>query len=207
MSALCCPSQKQLYQNLSGRINSAVSALLSGRVNAITAVCLPLIMLMPAPDSRIICSFTDWKKANDIDLSVTGSAKAGSQIEFSRRSMYGKQSDAVAYSGDQANGSNRGTGSCLKHSGMMPGAGCVSPGAFTGSLKNTKRNAHSLRFRTQKIRFGQKWPKRIFYILFTAAQAPRAPRSGCPWRPARPLRPCDPPLGRSCKRGPRSCRP
>lgn len=54
-------------------------------------------------DRKIRC-FTYWEKVNDIDLSVIALTKEGRQIEFSWRSMYGRQSGAITYSGDQTSG-------------------------------------------------------------------------------------------------------
>ena len=41
----------------------------------------------------------------------------------------------------------------------------------------------------------------------TALRAAPGSEFGCPGRPGRPRRPCRPPLGRSCRRGPRPCPP
>ena len=54
-------------------------------------------------------AFTYWEKVNDIDLSVFGIDHQGNQTEFSWRTMAGKQSDAITYSGDQTAGYNGGS--------------------------------------------------------------------------------------------------
>ena len=53
--------------------------------------------------------FTYWEKVDDIDLSVTGITEDGEQMEFSWRTMYGRQSKEIAYSGDQTSGYNGGS--------------------------------------------------------------------------------------------------
>ena len=57
---------------------------------------------------KIRC-FTYWEKVNDIDLSVIALTKDNRQLEFSWRSMWGRQSDAITYSGDQTSGYNGGS--------------------------------------------------------------------------------------------------
>lgn len=56
------------------------------------------------PEGKKIRAFTYWEKVNDIDLSVIGITENGQQQEFSWRSMYNQQSDAITYSGDQTSG-------------------------------------------------------------------------------------------------------
>ncbi|MBQ3967841.1 MAG: hypothetical protein II688_04055, partial [Lachnospiraceae bacterium] len=51
-----------------------------------------------------IRAFTYWEKVNDIDLSVFGIDSAGRQEEFSWRTMAGKQSPEILYSGDETSG-------------------------------------------------------------------------------------------------------
>ena len=51
-----------------------------------------------------IRAFTYWEKVNDIDLSVIGVTKDGSQQEFSWRTMYENQSKGIVYSGDTTSG-------------------------------------------------------------------------------------------------------
>ena len=55
-------------------------------------------------DSRIIRLFTYWEKVNDIDLSVMGIDSKGNLIEFSWRTFYNNQNDAICFSGDQTRG-------------------------------------------------------------------------------------------------------
>lgn len=56
-----------------------------------------------------IRAFTYWEKVNDIDLSCFGLTENGKKIEFSWRTMAGKQSNAIVYSGDQTSGYNGGS--------------------------------------------------------------------------------------------------
>ena len=60
-------------------------------------------------DCKKIRAFTYWEKVNDIDLSVFGIDTKGNRTEFSWRTMAGKQSDAITYSGDQTSGFNGGS--------------------------------------------------------------------------------------------------
>ena len=60
-------------------------------------------------DGKKVRAFTYWEKVNDIDLSVIGICADGSQDEFSWRSMWGKQSDAITYSGDETSGYHGGS--------------------------------------------------------------------------------------------------
>ncbi len=53
--------------------------------------------------------FTYWEKVNDIDLSVFGIDKKGHKTEFSWRTMSGRQSGAITYSGDETSGYNGGS--------------------------------------------------------------------------------------------------
>ena len=55
-------------------------------------------------EGKKIRAFTYWEKVNDIDLSVIGITKDGEQMEFSWRTMYGLQSEAITYSGDETSG-------------------------------------------------------------------------------------------------------
>ena len=54
-------------------------------------------------------AFTYWEKVNDIDLSVIGIDENFKQHEFSWRTMYGRQSKAITFSGDQTSGYNGGS--------------------------------------------------------------------------------------------------
>lgn len=56
------------------------------------------------PEGKKIRAFTYWEKVNDIDLSVIGLGADGEQTEFSWRSMFVRNSDAILYSGDQTAG-------------------------------------------------------------------------------------------------------
>lgn len=53
--------------------------------------------------------FTYWEKVNDIDLSLIGIDDKCNKYEFSWRTMYSKQSDEIAFSGDQTSGFNGGS--------------------------------------------------------------------------------------------------
>ena len=70
---------------------------------------LPRGSRIPMEKGRIIRAFTYWEKVDDIDLSVIGIREDGSQTEFSWRTMAGKQSDAIRYSGDQTSGYHGGS--------------------------------------------------------------------------------------------------
>ena len=64
---------------------------------------------LPIPEGKKIRAFTYWEKVNDIDLSVFGLDEEGRQTEFSWRTMYYNQSQAVTYSGDETSGYNGGS--------------------------------------------------------------------------------------------------
>ena len=55
-------------------------------------------------NAKIIRAFTYWEKVDDIDLSVIGIDALGRQKEFSWRTMFGRKSDAIIFSGDQTSG-------------------------------------------------------------------------------------------------------
>ncbi len=59
--------------------------------------------------SKKVRGFTYWEKVNDIDLSVIGLDNEGKQYEFSWRTMAGKPSQAIVYSGDETSGYNGGS--------------------------------------------------------------------------------------------------
>jgi hypothetical protein len=60
-------------------------------------------------DGRIIRAFTYWEGVNDIDISLIGIDIDGSHHEFSWRTMYARQSDAITFSGDVTNGYHGGS--------------------------------------------------------------------------------------------------
>lgn len=60
-------------------------------------------------EMKKIRAFTYWEKVNDIDLSVLGLTEDGRQKEFSWRTMAGRQSRAITYSGDQTSGYHGGS--------------------------------------------------------------------------------------------------
>jgi hypothetical protein len=61
------------------------------------------------PEGKKIRAFTYWEKVNDIDLACFGIDEDGERTEFSWRTMWGRQSDAVTYSGDETSGYNGGS--------------------------------------------------------------------------------------------------
>ena len=61
------------------------------------------------PETKKLRAFTYWEKVNDIDLSVFGIDDNGERTEFSWRTMAGKQSAAITYSGDETSGYNGGS--------------------------------------------------------------------------------------------------
>ena len=65
---------------------------------------LPKGTRLPIPAGKKIRAFTYWEQVNDIDLSAIGLTEDGRQTEFSWRTMYDRQSDAITYSGDQTSG-------------------------------------------------------------------------------------------------------
>ena len=70
---------------------------------------LPKGSRLPIPEGKKLRAFTYWEKVNDIDLSVIGLGTDGSEIEFSWRTMAGKQSAAITFSGDETSGFNGGS--------------------------------------------------------------------------------------------------
>ena len=70
---------------------------------------LPTGSKVKLPEGKKVRAFTYWEKVNDIDLSCFGVDEDGSRTEFSWRTMWGRQSDAVTYSGDETSGYNGGS--------------------------------------------------------------------------------------------------
>ncbi len=64
---------------------------------------------IPIPVGKKLRAFTYWEKVDDIDLSVFGIDSKGCETEFSWRTMAGKQSKAITYSGDETSGYNGGS--------------------------------------------------------------------------------------------------
>ena len=64
---------------------------------------------LPIPKGKKVRAFTYWERVNDIDLSVIGIKDDLTQEEFSWRTMYGKQSHAITYSGDCTSGYDGGS--------------------------------------------------------------------------------------------------
>ncbi len=65
---------------------------------------LPKGSKISLPQGKKIRAFTYWEKVNDIDLSIIGIDENLKQHEFSWRSMFENQSDAITFSGDQTSG-------------------------------------------------------------------------------------------------------
>ena len=55
-------------------------------------------------DGRVVRLFTYWEKVNDIDLSAIGIDEKGRGEEFSWRTFWTRQSEAICFSGDQTRG-------------------------------------------------------------------------------------------------------
>ena len=70
---------------------------------------LPTGSRVKIPDSKVVRAFVYWEKVNDIDLSCFAVDGDGNRREFSWRTMWGQQSPAVTFSGDQTNGYNGGS--------------------------------------------------------------------------------------------------
>lgn len=60
-------------------------------------------------ESKKIRAFTYWEKVNDIDLSCFAMDENGCQEEFSWRSMYDRQCEAITFSGDETSGFHGGS--------------------------------------------------------------------------------------------------
>lgn len=59
---------------------------------------------IPIEEGKKLRAFTYWEKVNDIDLSVFALTEDGNRREFSWRTMSGRQSAAITYSGDETSG-------------------------------------------------------------------------------------------------------
>lgn len=70
---------------------------------------LPKGSRIPIEEGKKIRGFTYWEQVNDIDLSVIGLTEEGAQREFSWRTMYANQSEAITFSGDVVNGYHGGS--------------------------------------------------------------------------------------------------
>ncbi len=70
---------------------------------------LPKGTHLPIGEMKVLRAFTYWEKVNDIDLSVFGISENGRQTEFSWRTMAGRQSKGITYSGDETSGFNGGS--------------------------------------------------------------------------------------------------
>ena len=112
--------RKQLRDSLKGRITEKIyidPAMRRIAVPIQTATgqngfdILPTGSRITIPKGKKIRAFTYWEKVNDIDLSCFGVSENGQQKEkeFSWRTMFGEQSDAVLFSGDETSGYNGGS--------------------------------------------------------------------------------------------------
>ena len=70
---------------------------------------LPKGSRLPIGEGKKIRAFTYWEKVNDIDLSAIGIEESGAIKEFSWRTMFENQSQAITFSGDQTSGFNGGS--------------------------------------------------------------------------------------------------
>lgn len=70
---------------------------------------LPRGSRIPIAAGKKIRCFTYWEQVNDIDLSAIGITYDGRQREFSWRSMWSRQSDAITFSGDNTRGFHGGS--------------------------------------------------------------------------------------------------
>ena len=70
---------------------------------------LPKGSRLPLPEGKKIRAFTYWEKVDDIDLSAIGLRRDGLQEEFSWRTMYAAQSEALTFSGDETSGYHGGS--------------------------------------------------------------------------------------------------
>ena len=120
---------KEISDKVSARINNNIKEILKGRINKIyinpdmKRIALPIQETASQGGARILSkgsripiekgkkirAFTYWEKVNDIDLSIIALTDTGEQIEFSWRTMYDKQSEAIVYSGDETSGYNGGS--------------------------------------------------------------------------------------------------
>lgn len=65
---------------------------------------LPRGSVLSVNDGKIVRAFVYWEKVNDVDLSAIALGKDGYQREFSWRTMFDNQSEAIVFSGDQTSG-------------------------------------------------------------------------------------------------------
>ena len=70
---------------------------------------LPTGSRVKIPEGKVVRAFTYWEKVNDIDLSCFALNEDGSRDEFSWRTMWTRQSNAVAFSGDVTDGYDGGS--------------------------------------------------------------------------------------------------
>lgn len=65
---------------------------------------LPCGSRIKIPESKKLRAFTYWEQVNDVDLSIIGIDDEGNQTEFSWRTMFKENEDAIVFSGDQTSG-------------------------------------------------------------------------------------------------------
>lgn len=105
---------RSIYKNKLGKVYidesmKSVAVPMQETTSEIGLGVLPKGTRIRIPENKVVRAFTYWEKVNDIDLSAVGVTSDGKKIEFSWRSMYDRQSDAVCFSGDQTCGYNGGS--------------------------------------------------------------------------------------------------
>lgn len=116
-NALASAIRKNLKAALKGRLGTVyihpdmyrIAIPLSEATTAGGFGTLPRGSRIPLPEGRILRAFTYWEGVNDIDLAVIGIEKDGTAREFSWRTMYALQSEAITYSGDETSGFHGGS--------------------------------------------------------------------------------------------------
>ena len=116
-TALASAIRKKLKEILTGRLGKVyidpdmyrIAIPLNEAVSFGGFGTLPAGSCIPMEEGKILRVFTYWEKADDIDLSLIGLTKRGDVREFSWRTMYMQQSDAIAFSGDETSGYHGGS--------------------------------------------------------------------------------------------------
>jgi hypothetical protein len=70
---------------------------------------LPKGSRLPLPEGYKVRAFTYWEQVDDVDLSVQGLGRDGGGMEFSWRTFFGEEADALVFSGDQVDGFHGGS--------------------------------------------------------------------------------------------------
>ena len=116
-SALVSAIRKNLKATLKGRLGKVyispamydIAIPLSEATTSGGFGTLPRGSRIPLTDGEIVRAFTYWEKVDDIDLALIGITLDGRAEEFSWRTMFLNQSDAITYSGDETSGANGGS--------------------------------------------------------------------------------------------------